>query len=328
MPTSTDLADDEHHQDPLAIRHHVLASLQHAVDRFDQHRHRELVEAFLLLTTRENVVLKKILRDPRHPSYLVVLDVLNQSTRTGIVRLILNFLQDRFTPSTVLRVIARRRDPMFLRHALRRSESQPTDEVQNNLRRIESIGWLRHDFSMLDSLTDPEQEAAVQMAVHSGHNRLDVFEVLKHILQHGKACGRQTAAQALATFGGVDANQLALDGLEDSDPLVQAHMVAQLRERGIPGAISRLIQLIDSPFEAVRSAAQKSLTEFNFARYLSLFDTFEDGRATQHRPTGTPHRPGGPSIAGRGIEVQTANATTARAWRSPRQWTRSTSSNH
>ncbi len=265
----------ERQQDPVAIRHHVLASLQHAVDRFDRHRHRELVEAFLLLTPRENVVLKKILRDPRHPSYLVMLELLNQSSRTGIVRLILNFLQDRFTPSTILQVIARRRDPLFLRHALKRIGPEPTKVVKANLRRIESIGWLRHDLSILDTLTDQEQQAAIQMAVHSGHNRLDVFEVLKHILQHGTVPGRRTAALALVAFGGVDANQLTLEGLEDPDPQVQAHMVAQLRERGIPGAISRLIQLIDSPFELVRSAAQKSLTEFNFARYLSLFDTLE-----------------------------------------------------
>jgi HEAT repeat protein len=266
----------EGHQDPARLRHHVLASLQHSVDRFDQHRHRELVETFLLLTTRENPLLKRILRDPHHSSYLVVMEILNQSARTGIVRLILNFLQDRFAPSAVLQVIARRRDPVFLRHALKRVGANPDSVARTNLRRIESIGWLRHDLSMLDTLTDSEQQAAIQMAICSGHNRLEVFDVLKYVLQNGKVPGRQTAAQALATFGGADANQLVLEGLEDPDPQVQAQMVAQLREKGIPGAISRLIQLIDSPHEVVRSAAQKSLTEFNFARYLSLFDTLDD----------------------------------------------------
>jgi HEAT repeat protein len=266
----------EGHRDPARLRHHVLASLQHAVDRFELHQHRELVEAFLLLTTRENVVLKKVLRDPHHPSYLVLMDILNQSSRTGIVRLILNFLQDRFAPSAVLQVIARRRDPVFLRHTLKRIGANPDAVVKTNLRRIESLGWLRHDLSMLDTLSESEQQAAIQMAICSGHNRLEVFDVLKYILQHGKVPGRQTAAVALANFGGADANQLALDGLNDPDPQVQAHMVAQLRERGIPGAISRLIQLIDSPHEQVRSAAQKSLTEFNFARYLSLFDTLDE----------------------------------------------------
>ena len=36
------------------------------------------------------------------------------------------------------------------------------------------------------------------------------------------------------------------------DPHVQANVVVQLRERGIPGAISRLIQLLDSPHDVVR----------------------------------------------------------------------------
>jgi HEAT repeat protein len=263
-------------QDPARLRHHVLASLQQAVDRYELNQHPELVEAFLLLTTRENTVLKRVLQDPHHPSYLVLMEILNKSCRTGIVRLILNFLQDRFAPSAILQVIARRRDPVFLRHALKRIGDKPDSVVKTNLRRIESIGWLRHDLSMLDTLTASEQQAAIQMAVCSGHNRLEVFDVLKYILQQGEAPGRQTAAQALANFGGADANQLALEGLDDPDPQVQAYMVTQLRERGIPGAISRLIQLIDSPHEAVRSAAQKSLTEFNFARYLSLFDTLDD----------------------------------------------------
>ena len=50
----------------------------------------------------------------------------------------------------------------------------------------------------------------------------------------------------------------------------------QLRDRGIPGAISQLIQLLDSRHEVVRQAAQSCLTEFNFSRYITVFDLMDD----------------------------------------------------
>jgi HEAT repeat protein len=95
-------------------------------------------------------------------------------------------------------------------------------------------------------------------------------------MTNGQTAGRRAASAALGQFGGAEANQLALDGLRDPDPQVQMNVLVQLRDRGIPGAITHLIQLLDSRHEVVRKAAQGCLTEFNFNRYIAVFDLMED----------------------------------------------------
>jgi HEAT repeat protein len=57
----------------------------------------------------------------------------------------------------------------------------------------------------------------------------------------------------------------------------------QLRERGVPGSIQRLLRMLDSPHEVEREAAHAGLGEFRFARYLALFDTLA---ADARRATG------------------------------------------
>mgnify|MGYP001012298143 CR=1 FL=1 len=96
------------------------------------------------------------------------------------------------------------------------------------------------------------------------------------MLTSGRTAARRVAAAALADFGGAEANQLAVQGVQDPDPQVQASMVVQLRDRGIPGAISQLIHLLDSRHAVVREAAQSCLTEFNFGRYITAFDLMDE----------------------------------------------------
>ena len=263
-------------QDPARVRDQVMPSLEKAAERFEQHKFREVVEAFLMLTNRENLVLKRILNDPRHPSYLVTVDILGSSPRVAIIRLVLNLLESRLAPSVALQIASRRCDLTFVRQWLNRIASPSSDAIKTTLRRIESIAWLERDLSLLDALAEPEQAAAAELIVKSNMNRLQAFEGLKHILRNGRPTGRRAASAMLAEFGGAEANQLVLDGLDDTDAEVQANMVVQLRERGIPGAISRLIRLLDSRHEVVRNAAQSCLGEFNFNRYISVFDMMED----------------------------------------------------
>ena len=72
------------------------------------------------------------------------------------------------------------------------------------------------------------------------------------------------------------ASQILLGVTGSGKTFTMANVVAQLRERGIPGAISRLIQLLDSPHDVVAKAAQSCLSEFNFNRYVTVFDMMED----------------------------------------------------
>jgi HEAT repeat protein len=98
------------------------------------------------------------------------------------------------------------------------------------------------------------------------------LEVVSYILRQGKLTGRRIAAQALSEFEGPDANQLAVLLLEDDDPQVRAAAAGQLRARNVPGAIQRLLQLLDSPHPAEREAAQAGLVEFTLERFSANFD--------------------------------------------------------
>jgi HEAT repeat protein len=263
-------------RDPQLARRHVTGTLELSLGRYGRHKRPEIVEAALLLMSRDNAALKKILQHPHDGAYLAVLDALRRSPRPGVLRLLLSYLGDPHAPASALGVLGRRADPAFLKHLLRRVGREPSAVAARNLKRIANIGWLRDDLAPLDALDDQGQHAAVQVAVCSGMKRPEVFRVVAHLLRHGKAGGRRAAAAALAQFDGAEANELALAALDDPDPRVQARLHGQLRRRGIPGAINRLLQMIDSPHEIVREAVRQSLDELSFDRFLQTYQALDD----------------------------------------------------
>jgi HEAT repeat protein len=120
--------------------------------------------------------------------------------------------------------------------------------------------------------------------VHAGVNRLEAFEVVKYVLAHGQPAARRGAARSLMEFRGAEANQLVLRCLEDRDSEVRASVVRQLRDRGIPNAMQRLLELVSSPEASISRAARESLAEFSFERFLASFDLLNDDVA---RSTGS-----------------------------------------
>lgn len=269
-------AESRQRRDLVGIRRQVILALEYAVEAFEQHRRREIVEAFLLLTPTDNRLLTTIFAQPRHAAYLGVLDLLRHSPRAGIIRLVLRFVAERRMPSVILQVIGHRTDEPFVSQLLHCVGADPSRSVCSNLRRIETIAWLNGDISWLADLADVEQAAAVRIALASRVTRPTVFRLLRYILDHGAPGSRRIAAVALADFGGAEANQLALQLLDDPDPEVQAGVLVQLRQRSVPGAMGHLIRALSSPHERVRDAARSCLTEFRFERYLNMFDMMDD----------------------------------------------------
>ncbi len=263
-------------RDPQLTRRHVIGALELAVQRFGKHKNALLVEAFLLLVNRENALLKSILQSPLHPAFLCLNDLLHRSDHGGVIRLLLSFLDDPKAPSAALSAAANRSDLRFLRHFLRRLARSTSSHVVQNLKRIESITWFRGDLKVLEQLEDAAQPGVVRLAVQSAISRPSALAVVRHVLLRGKPAGRRAAAAALTEFAGAEANALALAALDDPDPQVQAIAVRQLRARGIPGALARVVEMVDSPYAVVRQAAFDSLSEFTFARYLGAFDMLED----------------------------------------------------
>lgn len=263
-------------QDPRTLRGHLVATLEASVLRYARHRRGEPIEAFAMLAERDNATLKQLLFDPLHASYRPLIETLTHSTRPGVLRLLLSYLEDPQSPSSALNALAHRRDAGFVKALLRKIGSEPSAPAKRNLARIEHFAWLQAGETLLDELDDVAQHSAVELLMACGMNRLEAFESIAHLVVKGTAGGRRAAAVALAQFHGSDANNLALKALGDDDPQVQAAVLAQLRERGIPGAVSILVGLADSPQPAVRQAARQSLSEFSFARYLAAFDMLED----------------------------------------------------
>jgi len=263
-------------RDPQIARRNAIGCLEQSALRHGMHRRIEPIEAFLLLAPRENATLKHVLMDPMHGSYLVILDVLRHSQRQGIVRLVLGYLDSHHAPMSVLHVLARRSDRGFVEHLLQKVGGETSHVVQSNLKRLEHFSWLEGDLSFLDGLSDVAQHSAVRIIMVSGMNRIEAYRLIEHLATEGKLIGRRAAAAALATFTGAEANALTLRLLKDEDPLIQATAAKQLRHRGIPGALTILIDLVDSPHRLVRAAARESLAEFNFKRFLGAFDMLDD----------------------------------------------------
>lgn len=260
---------------PQLVRRRMLSVLETAVARYGRHQRREVLEAFAALVNRDNLVLKQVLDNPHHAAFVALLELLARSSHRSILRLLLGFLDDPQAPSAALSVIARRSDLDFVTALLRKIGREPSAVVAQNLRRMGSIVWASN-FALWEKLGDAEQHAAVRLLMASTGPRREIFGSIEWLLLNGKPAGRRAAADALAKFHGAEANRLALRALADKDPEVQAKVIVQLRSRGIPGALKRLLALADSPSPVVRAAVRKSLPEFHFDRFLADFDTMDD----------------------------------------------------
>jgi HEAT repeat protein len=268
--------DNQLQRNPQLIRHRVVGDLELAVARFGKHRRREIINTFVLLVNRDNATFKQILMEPHHAAFVPMVEVLSKSAAGGVIRLLLSFLDDPHAPSVALLVLSKRCDRKYLEHLLHRVDGEFSAVAKQNLKRITSILWLQNDLPLLGELDGAAQRGAIKLALHSGIPRSQCLAVIAWLLKLGQPEGRRAAAEALQKFGGAEANALALAALRDDDPQVQATIIPQLRNRGIPGALPCLVEMVESPHPLVRQAARESLSEFTFKRFLAAFDMLDD----------------------------------------------------
>ena len=263
------------------VRRRITAALEEAVGRTDACVSAEVIEAFLLLVRPQNVTLRRILRDPKARNLPALVDVLSSSSRGGVMRLLLGFLEDQRLPRAIKEVIADRADVKFAENLLETTGSRPSRSVAATLARFDSFVWAKPNHPLLRELDSAAQFNAVQLLMATSMNRDALFEILKFLLLEGKPGGRQAAAQRLAEFAGAEADALAAQALGDEDPGVQAQIIPQMRSRGIPGAMSRLIRMVDSPHEEVRVALREALPEFTYRQFAANLESLpEDLLAT------------------------------------------------
>lgn len=263
-------------KDPQLQRAHVLGSLEKGVQTFDQHQRPEMIEALLILAGRDNPVVGRILQEPAERAFAPMMDLLTHSPRPCIMRLLLSYLDDPLAPLPALHALGRRRDITWLRQMCRRIGNEPASAIRSNLKRIENVPWLKAHQFLLDAMHENEQPGAVRFVTLSGIPRQDALDALSHILRCGLPQGRRAASEALAEFRGAEANSVAQQALQDQDPVVRANLALQLRMRGTPGAMNKLVTMLDSPHEVERQAARKALEEFTFASYVASFDYMDE----------------------------------------------------
>lgn len=268
--------DSDTRFDPHRIRQYVQAGLEQSVLRFEEHKRPEIVEAFLLLSTADNLTVRRMLEDELNKCHATAVECLARSPRRGVMRLLTEFFEDPQAPAAVLEQIARRKDSEFVRHLLRAVGPQPSTVILGHLRRMTPFRWIVDEPQPLAEFGEGEQRAALAMILGSTAKRDQQFALVQLFLLQGQRGAQRDAARALADFRGVEANDLLLEALYCEAPEIQAILAAQLRDRGIAGAMSRLIELLDSPHQEVREAARQGLVEYNFQRYLSAFDLLDE----------------------------------------------------
>jgi len=268
--------DYKNRRDPQMVRRHVVATLGKWVEKYEDHKRSEIVESFLLLCGRNNPKLIAILFDPLSHGYRPVAEILVNSDRPGIARLLVSYLKESNSPAAAVKLIGHRTDKPFILQTLRAAQRTFSPEVRANIRKLETIDWIGRSRAYIREMGEDEQYAAMHLVGCSSIPRADKFGFLQFMLSQGNASGRLAATEVLGDYNEPESAGLVRAALADNDPLVQAAAVRQLRRRSLPGAMTKLIECVDSPHKEVRTAARDSLQEFTFRRYLAAFDMLED----------------------------------------------------
>jgi len=262
--------------EPGLIRRQVLPALEQSVVRFKVHERLEIVDAFLLLVPPNNDTLLRILNDPAHPCHQPIFDSLTTSAQVPILDLLTRLAHDSKAPQSALKIIAARHDRKFLDYLLHDFGSPVPLRVLENFKRLSSVAWLDEQRDALLELDGRAQAGAVEIANSGAVGRTTLLSLLTFLLGSGQPEGRRASCSALADFHDRRVTQLVVATLQDPDPRVQAAAVKQLRQRGVPKAMERLITLVDDPAPEVRDAARSSLREFSFVRYRGSFDSMDE----------------------------------------------------
>jgi HEAT repeat protein len=263
-------------RDPETIRYCVLESLERSVERFRDHQRDELLEAFVVLAGPHSTLLLSILENPLHPCYKSVIHTLTDSSNANVLRLLIEMLAAKEAAQVVRSVVGKRTDRPFVEALLAMPIDPKNMPQKRNLARIKSIACLESVKILCTEYSSEQQAAAVNLMAATGVSDDHKLDLIEEMLKHGSLAGRIAAAASLRHVPGQRAGSLVLQALKDSDGLVQALAVRQLRERRIPGTLHKLMELVDSPHEEVSAAAREALSEFSFDNFTSRFDLLDE----------------------------------------------------
>ena len=263
---------DDRNEDPAFVRRPALHSLGMAVDRFGAHGRLELIDAFLMITTSGDPVLRRILNDETHPAREPLIEGLLTSRGYGAMDVLVGAMEDVDEAQWLLELAATRCDRPYVDRLLGRLGERPGVRAIENARRLSQFGWTDPARAeLLLSLDGPQQAAAMRLmsAADSGPDRR--VELATLLLRKGRDAGRVAACEALRRVQSPQMTELLEIALNDTWPDVVAMAASQLRRHDYPDALTRLVMLLDHDAEVVRKTVQDSLAEFSFAAYRKIY---------------------------------------------------------
>lgn len=263
------------------LRRRMTSALEEGLLRYGQHGFKQVVEAFLLVTKQQNPTLRRILQQSSEASRAPLLEVLGTSQRGGILRLLLSFLEDPQMPQAAREVLASRCDLKFLENLFQLVEPWLSRTVAESLARFNEFAWAKPKHPIWASMSDAGQRSAVRVVMASTMKRDQRLAMLGYLLAEGKPEGQRAAAAALADVKSPEATVHVVKNLNNEDPVVRAHLLKQLRWRNVPGSMSLLIRMVDSPHDEIREALRETLPEFTIRQFLVNFETMPE----ELRPT-------------------------------------------
>jgi HEAT repeat protein len=263
-------------RDPETIRFCVLESLERSVERYRQHRRAELLEAFVVLAGPDSQTLRQILDSPYHPCHQSIVQSLTTGVSPNVLRLLTTMFAYRDAPAAIRNVVAKRIDQPFIDALLAIPLDSKNALLHRNLARTKTIACCEANPAILVQLSDEQQAASMRLLAASGAGDDRKMSLAELLMRHGPVEARVASCEAMRMIGGQRANQIVLQALEDPAGEVQASAVRQLRERRIPGAMNKLLELVDCPVEEVALAARDALWEFRFDNFAARFDLLDD----------------------------------------------------
>ncbi|NUQ61104.1 MAG: HEAT repeat domain-containing protein [Pirellulales bacterium] len=263
-------------RDQDTARKRMISALEEGAGKYARHGCVEVVEAFLIVSKHQNVVLRRILQQPQESCHRAVVEALTESSRGGVLRLLLGFLEDPQMPQVVKNILAGRTDVKFVENLLAAGGLNASKAVAETLLRFDAFAWAKPEHPVLADLDDRGQADAVALVMSTSIRRKELLDLIGYFLLEGNRGGRRAAARAIREFQGPEADTLVIKALNDDDPTVRAHVLKELRPRNVAGAMSLLIRMVDTPHEPVRQALREAMPEFTVRHFVTNFDRLSD----------------------------------------------------
>lgn len=233
------------------------------------------IEAILILGDSGNVILRQTLWTTDPVQREVVDRLLLESPHPGVMRGVVNALDQAYPHPPSLEALQRRTDPEFIGQLLRQLGRKLSTFQQRNLKQITRLAWL-NDLEMDLSVVPPDlQPALVNVTLATGLTRQTKAGVINWLLRFGAAGGRLAASAKVDLLENGVMQTALVESLESTDADVQAWATSQLRAHSIPTAFALLAERLDSPHAEVRAAAKRELGSFNVELALSMVDKWD-----------------------------------------------------